>query len=457
MKWVVLNGSPKGDTGITRQYIKFIQKHYPGHDYVYHNISSRIRAIEANDELFRDILRDVETAGGIIWATPVYTLFVPAQYMRFIELIQERNQGHLFRDKPTAVITTSIHFHDHTAHRYMNAVCDDLDMAYLGYFSAEMDDILDEAGRTRLLAFAGNLFRSAEKGVRLPKQYARGLADRPRFIPDSAPRKLAAKDKKIVIVTDNRDREANIAGMIGRFSDAFDKGVDVRNLWDVSIRGGCMGCIRCGYDNSCCYNDEFSEFYRSTVLAADILVFATALTGRNFSWKMKEFFDRRFFMNHAPDLRGKQVVFLISGPVGQMPYMVDFCEGAVQWQNGNVVGIIRDDLGSSDEINSHIQHTAESAVGFSNAGYFGNRTFLGVGGAKIFRDDVWGKLRFVFQSDYRRYKAENLFDFPHQNTRARMVNAVMGLLTRIPGFRNGFYRKIRTVQVKPHQKAVERY
>jgi hypothetical protein len=62
-----------------------------------------------------------------------------AQYMRFIELVHERNVAQAFKNKSTIVMTTSIHFYDHTAHRYMHAVCDDLEMNYIGYFSAEME------------------------------------------------------------------------------------------------------------------------------------------------------------------------------------------------------------------------------------------------------------------------------------------------------------------------------
>ena len=45
MKIVILNGSPKGEPSVTMQYVKFIQKHYPDHEYLFHNISNRIKKI----------------------------------------------------------------------------------------------------------------------------------------------------------------------------------------------------------------------------------------------------------------------------------------------------------------------------------------------------------------------------------------------------------------------------
>ncbi|MDD9301734.1 MAG: NAD(P)H-dependent oxidoreductase [Desulfobacter sp.] len=307
MKFVILNGSPKGDTGITLQYVKFIQKHYPQYDYVHHNISTKIKTIEGNKDLFENIMSDIGSSDGIIWATPVYTLFVPAQYMRFIELVHEQNKTHVFKDKYAAVISTSIHFYDHTAHRYMNAVCDDLGMNYVDFFSAKMDDILNNSHRTRLLIFAKFFFNSTKNKITRQKNFEPIENDTFCFVPETITHKTSTQNKKIVIVTDAKDHESNIAGMIQRFSESFSEKIELLNLWDVNIKGGCTGCIKCGYDNQCMYTDSFSKFYRSKVLPADIVVFATELVHRNFSFKFKEFFDRRFFMNHAPEFKGKQV------------------------------------------------------------------------------------------------------------------------------------------------------
>jgi hypothetical protein len=40
------------------------------------------------------------------------------------------------------------------------------------------------------------------------------------------------------------------------------------------------------------------------------------------------------------------------------------------------------------------------------------KTFLGTGGAKIFRDEVWGDIRFIFQAGYRYYRKNGMIDFP---------------------------------------------
>jgi multimeric flavodoxin WrbA len=455
MKIVILNGSPKGEPSVTMQYVKFIQKHYPRHEYRFHNISSRINRIEKNDDLFNEIIADIESCDSIIWSTPVYTLFVPAQYMRFIELIHERNVAQAFKNKSTIVMTTSIHFYDHTAHRYMHAVCDDLEMNYIGYFSAEMDDLRKSRGRETLLKFAKHYFESSEKKFHLQKRYQPITQSDYVFEPAVVSQKMDSNNKKIVLVTDHQAHDTGIQAMIKRFSEAYTEAIDIVNLRDMNIQGGCTGCIKCGYDNNCMYRDDFSSFYRSRILPADVVIFAMPLTGRNMSSKFKEYYDRRFFMNHVPDLKDKQVGFLVSGRMSQMPYLYDFCQGFFECQQANFAGIVCDETGNSDEIDASIQKLAEHVITFSNNAYCQPQTFLGVGGSKIFRDDIWGKLRHVFQADYRYYKKNGAFDFPHKRYKSRLTTFVVMLLTKIPGFRKEFYSRIKTEMYKPHKNIVE--
>ena len=64
--------------------------------------------------------------------------------------------------------------------------------------------------------------------------------------------------------------------MIDRFKNSFVDEVKVINLHQVDIKGGCLGCIQCGYDYQCSYGnqDEYVQFYKDQVKNADILIFA---------------------------------------------------------------------------------------------------------------------------------------------------------------------------------------
>ena len=144
MKIAVLNGSPKGKLSATLQYVNFIQKKFPHHELKIFHIASTIKKIEKDEKIFQEIMDDVRSSEGVLWAFPLYYLLVSSQYKRFIELLWEKKGGDAFKDKYAALLTTSIHFFDHTAHNYMRAICEDLDMKFVGLFSAEMFDLLRE-------------------------------------------------------------------------------------------------------------------------------------------------------------------------------------------------------------------------------------------------------------------------------------------------------------------------
>ena len=62
-----------------------------------------------------------------------------------------------------------------------------------------------------------------------------------------------------------------------------------------------------------------------------------------------------------------------------------------------------------------------------------------MGGHKIFRDDVWGRLRPLWQADHRHYKKRGWYDFPQRDIKNRIINPVMMLATKIPAIRKKYY------------------
>jgi NAD(P)H-dependent FMN reductase len=147
MKIIVLGGSPKGETSVTMQYVQFIRNKFPEHEFEVLQAAQPIRKLEQNEDAFKEIIDEVRSADGIIWAFPLYVFLVCSQYKRFIELIWERKAEGAFKGKYTAALSTSIHFYDNTAHNYMRAICDDLEMKYTGCHSAAMRDLMSERGR----------------------------------------------------------------------------------------------------------------------------------------------------------------------------------------------------------------------------------------------------------------------------------------------------------------------
>lgn len=459
MKITVLNGSPKGDLSVTLQYVTFIQKKFPHHEWKVFNIGSQIKKIEKDEKTFQEIMDEVGSSEGVLWAFPLYYLLVPSQYKRFIELLWEREAADVFKNKYAVVLSTSIHFFDHTAHNYLNAICDDLDMKFLGSFSAGMYDLLSEKRRERLTLFASEFFEGIQNRVPTSKRFSPVLYRKFNFVPSPAGEKINTQGEKVLILTDLKDPQTNLGKMIERFKNSFMDEVKVINLHHVDIKGGCLGCIQCGYDYHCAYGDqdEYVQFYKDQVKSADIIIFTGTIQDRYLSSRWKMFFDRSFFHTHTPSLIGKQVGIILSGPLRQIPNLRQILEAYTEWQQANLVDIVTDEEEESKELDARLQHLAEQVIHLAEMSYIKPKTFLSVGGMKIFRDDVWGKLRFPFQADHQFYKKHHLYDFPQRDYKARMINALLILLTKIPAMRKKIYRKkMKEEMVKPFQKVLEK-
>ena len=98
MKIAVLNGSPKGDQSVTMQYVLYIKKRIPQHEYIILNVAQQIKKLEKNNEAFQEILNEIRDSDAVIWGFPLYVMVIASQFKRFIELIFERNATDYFRD-----------------------------------------------------------------------------------------------------------------------------------------------------------------------------------------------------------------------------------------------------------------------------------------------------------------------------------------------------------------------
>ncbi len=458
MKILVLNGSPKGKESITLQYVNYIQKKNPTHNYEVENISQRIKRIEKNESVFQEIIKKVEDADAIIWAVPLYVCLVPSQYKRFIELIWERQVSSVFKNKYTAVITTSIHFYDHTANNYMRAVCEDLGMKYIDYLSPHMNSLTKKEGRENTLKFATNFFDTIENQRHVSRMYYPVKKSNFIYKAKKVEKKISCKEKKILIVTDDTNKNSNSSKILAQFKSNFVEDIEVVNISELDIKGGCLGCIQCGYDYTCQYNgrDKFTEFYRTKIMTADILVFVGTITDRFLSARWKMFFDRTFFNTHTPTMISKQILYLISGPLSQIPNITEIFVALAQIQKSNLLDFVTDESEDSEAIDRLIAVNTQKVISFSEQKIVREHDFLGVGGMKIFRDDIYGVLRFPFIADYKAYKKLGIMKFPNRKIKYKIHNALMNTLSKIPKVREKIYKtKLIPGMVEPLKKIVE--
>ena len=460
MKIVVLTGSPKGESSITLQYVNFIQKKFPQHVFKVFHVAKNIGKLEKDEKYFEAIIDEIRDSDGVLWAFGLWVLVVSAQYMRFIELISERSAKDAFKNKYTASLSTSIHYFDHIAHNYIRSVAEDLDMKYTDGLSLDLIDLRKEEERKNIIYFAEDFFNSMQHKYATSRLFEPLTYSKFDYQPSPAKNTVNPNDKKIIVLKDGSNDNSNLEEMVNRFVQSFnpENNVEVVQLDDIDIKGGCLGCMRCGYDYNCQYKDGFADFYNNQVRTSDIIIFAGSVKGRFLSSKWKTFYDRAFFWNHTPSLVGKQIGYIISGPLSQTPNLIQYLEASsFARQDSNHVDIITDESEDSPEIDNLLQNFAERLLRFSEQNYIKPKNFLGVGGHKIFRDDIWGRLRMIWQADHRYFKEHGKYDFPQKKYGIRIATAVMMLLTKIPKFRKKFYNKLRDMPIKRMQRLIKKY
>lgn len=432
------------------QYVAYIQKKFPDHDYQILNVAKDIKKFEKDGAVFDGVMGTVRSADLVLWAFPLYYMLVCSQYKRFIELVFERHVQDAFYGKYTACISTSIHFFDQTAHNYMHAICDDLGMKYCGFYSAEMMDLLKEDERSRFTKFTQLLVTTVQEAIPAQVEHAPLVWQRWSYSPGRTPEPVGVDGQKVVILTDSADSSANCAKMTDRLMQAFSGTAELVNLHDIDIRGGCLGCCQCGYDNTCVYVDGYHDFFTKTLATADILIMAGTVHDRYLSSTWKQFFDRSFFNGHTPALGGKQIGFVIAGPLQQLPYLK---EALLGWaDNGGCRAMfVTDENGNSEQLDALLDATATRLIKSAELGYIPPHTFYAVGGHKIFRDNIYGGMRIAFLADYRYYKEHGVFDFPQKDLKTRMFNAVLVPLIKIPGFRKKAFSDLKSHMVKPFE------
>ena len=453
MKIAVLNGSPKGAQSVTLRYAKFLENNFPDHFFNYFNIAQAIYQLEKDAAFFDKTLAEIASADIVLWAFPLYVCLPSSQQKRFIELLFERGAAKLFAGKFAAVLTTSLHYFDHTAHQYMRAICDDLNMRFTDYFSAEMYGLLQETERKNLLLFAENVLAKARNNAPEPKQYPPlpsrtfNYAPAENIVPLNVPNGM-----KIIMLHDSDSQDGNLRKMVYVMDKYFGGLAKTVNIREIDIKGGCLGCIKCAHRNICVYQDGYMNFCETRLMPADVIIMAGKIRDRALSSKWKMFIDRGFYNTHRPVLANKQFAFIISGPLGKIPFQREIFEGHTTCGGANLAGIVTDESEDSKILDRELRTLAENCLNFSENNYMRPMMFAGVGARKLFRDAVWGELRFVFTGDHKFYKKHGIYDFPQYKLKNWLLNIFLTPLLNIPFIRKQLESRMKEGMTVPLDK-----
>lgn len=455
MKITVISGSPKGNDSITLQYIKYIEKHHPDVEFKVFNVGSQINKIVGEKEELDAIFTSVHDSKGVIWAFPVYFFLVPSQLKRFIEAIFACDGQDAFKGKYAALLMTSIHFYDTTACEYMKAICHDLKMRYVGDYMAEMYDLLRSAQRKNILAFSRQFLYAIENELATEVCFQPLTPLTLTYEPEPLAGVTKTLEKKVVLLTDAEDPTSNLGKMIAAMQKLLPLDVQVINISELNLKGGCLGCIRCGYDNTCVYKDDLSDLYEKYIFPADAVIISGSIRDRYLSSRWKMFFDRSFFMGHTPVFLKKHIAFIISGPLSQIPGLRSILEAKVQFNKGNLVGMVSDEYETSAQVTALLTGLSKRLAWSLTENQEKPAGFYGLAGHLIFRDFVY-RARGIFRADHLYYEKHGLYNFPNKNRRNSWMNTWFLTLQRVPSMRRQMQARIVGDMVKPFKNALEK-
>ena len=454
MKIAVINGSPKGnELSGTMQYFYFMQKAVPGIDYEIFPVAEKIKRIEGNPASFQEVLDGIKQCDAVLWVTPVYFCVIPGQIKRFIELVFEQQREDAFQGKHASAVITSIHFFDHAALNYLQAISEDLGMRFVPGFSAGMPDLLEKKYRESVKNYFKNFISVAENQEPVPRKFDPVVGDIPEYRTLEMKETPKSSTKRTLILTDHRP-DTNLAHMVETYLASSRYEVDVINLHEINIKGPCLGCCQCAFESVCVYQDDMRWVYREKIASADAIIFAGSIVDRYLSSRWKTFYDRSFFNGHKPVFWGKQVGFLVSGPLRQNPNIAQIMEGPTSYAKAEWVGTVTDE-DDQDTTFRHIQQLAGNVDRKLEQGGVFQDTIFSKAGHLIFRDMVYN-MGFVFKSDHLFYKQKNLYDFPQKDYKARALNLFLGMLFRIPPIGKAAKRDLKKHMIMPLQKVVNK-
>ncbi|MBE6654024.1 MAG: iron-sulfur protein [Ruminococcaceae bacterium] len=446
MKIAIINGSPKGKYSITLQTSLYLEKKYPEHEFCVLHAGQTIKALEKDFSAAKELLSSCD---AVVFSYPVYTFLAPSQLHRFIELMKEN--GADVCGKYATQISTSKHFYDVTAHKYIEENALDMGMRYIRGLSADMEDLLSEKGQNDAEKFFERFLWSVKEGI-----YTSQQGEKTEFcpVPATVPEILSAEKKTgkdILILTDNTDAQSALASMIARFRAVFPYETRVVNISEYPLAGGCLGCFRCAVSEKCVYRDGFDTFLRENIQKADAIVYAFNISDHSMGSRFKMYDDRNFCNGHRTVTVGMPVGYLVCGKYSEENNLRTVIEARSETGGNFLSGVATNEFSTDAEIDA----LSKSLCFALETGHTVPQNFWGVGGMKIFRDLIY-QMRGMMRADHKFYKKQGIYDFPQKKRLTSMKMYLVGMLLSSDKILSKMGNKMNEGMIAPYKKLFEK-
>ena len=443
MNILVLNGSPKGEYSITLQTVNYLMKIYPEHTFDVLHVGHRIKALERD---FSEAEKALKNADLLLFSYPVYTFIAPYQLHRFIEIIKEKNIN--IKGKFATQLSTSKHFYDVTAHRYIQDNCADMGLKYIRGLSADMDDLLTKKGQQEAKDFFNYVLFSIKNNIFEKESVANTPA---KNVAVTVPEENNSNKKgDVVILTNCKEDDTQLKNMIDRFRAVTPRKTRVINIGEYAFKGGCLGCLSCATTGKCVYKDGFDDFLRGSIQTAESIIIAFSIKDHSMGASFKLYDDRQFCNGHRTVTMGMPMGYLISGNYSEEYNLQMIIEGRAQVGSNFLAGVATDEASPDAEIDN-LAATLEYALENS---YVPPQNFYGIGGAKIFRDLIW-LMQGMMKADHKFYKSHGQYDFPQKKRGTMIAMYLVGALASSPKIKAKMGNMMNEGMLMPYKKILD--
>ena len=443
MNILVINGSPKGDNSITLQTVLYLEKLHPEHTFHILNVGAKIKSLEKD---FTPAMEAIENADVLLFSYPVYTFIAPCQLHRFIELLKEHQVN--VAGKIATQITTSKHFYDVTAHRYIQDNAQELGMNYIRGLSADMEDLTTKKGQKEAVDFWKHFCWCVEKQYFEPVHtHPVALSYHQATVPAKS---VEHKDGDVVIVTDCTPENVSLSAMIARFQAVLPKKSRIVNISEYPFKGGCLGCFNCAVDGTCIYKDGFDTFLREDIQKADAIVYAFTIRDHSMGARFKMYDDRQFCNGHRTVTIGMPVGYLVSGCYSAETNLQTIIEGRANVGQNILTGVATDEFDPNAEID-RLADCLTYALEHKNTG---PQNFLGVGGMKIFRDLIY-QMQGMMRADHKFFKSHGQYDFPQKKKGQILLMYLVGEMLANQKLKKKIGSKMTEGMLMPYKKVLD--
>ena len=446
MKILVINGSPKGNNSITLQTLLFLEKLFIEHQFTFLNVGQKIKHYEKN---FDEIKEELENTDIIIFAYPVYTFLVPYQLYRFIELLKENNVN--IKNKFATQVSTSKHFYDITAHKFVEENCLDLGLKYIKGLSADMEDLIEKKGQDDAINFFNYLIFCAENNLNIKENANNKKIEKIVYKRKTEDNGANNKEKDILILTNCSDKDESLRNMIEDFKSIFPYKTREINIRDYKFHGGCLGCFGCAITGKCVYKDGFDDFLRKDIQTADAIIYAFSIENHYTYSSFKLYEDRQFCNGHRMVTEGMPVGYIISGDYDKEYNLQTLVEARCE-VGGNFLTHVANDC-NRDAYDELLKLSSIMKYAIDNK-CTRPKNFYGVGGMKIFRDLIY-VMQGLMKEDHKYYKKHNVYDFPQKQRMKMLQIKLVGALISIPSMQSKMKNKMNEYILMPYKKIID--